>query len=136
MDGVRTARDVVLLEGPGGGGDGHSEGKRSRASMMLPQRTLADRMGPYACYATLLLYGPLVENVVRSLEVRMEKMTVFQVREPLDVLWSLSGVHGETGGKVVRVAGKETEDVKRWLCDALRGLVNVIGAEVYSKIFV
>jgi urease accessory protein len=66
----------------------------------------------------------------------MKEMTVFQVREPLDVLWSLSAVHGEKGGKVVRVAGKETEDVKRWLCDALRGLVNVIGAEVYSRIFV
>jgi urease accessory protein len=134
VDGVRTARDVVLLEGPGG--TQSEEGSRVRASVLLPRRTLADRMRPYACYATLLLYGPLLEGVVRSLEDRMQKMTVFQVREPLDVLWSLSGVHGNTGGRVVRVAGKGTEEVKRWLCDALRGLVDVIGAEVYSRTFV
>ncbi|KAH8997578.1 UreD-domain-containing protein [Lactarius akahatsu] len=104
----------------------------------LPRRTLADRMGPYACYATLFLYGPRVQGVVRELEERMRAATVFQVREPLDVLWSLSPVRGEAGneGRIVRVAGKETEDVKKWLSDALRGLVDVIGGEVYSKIFI
>jgi len=140
VGGVRTARDVVLLDGSaprddddddgdsGGGGGGKTHG--------LPRRTLADRMGPYACYATLLLYGPLVQGVVRELEARIEKTSVFRIEEPLDVLWSLSGVHGDAGGRVVRVAGKETEDVKKWLSDALRGLVDVIGAEVYSKAFV
>jgi urease accessory protein len=136
VDGVRTARDVVLLEEEEEDGGGAESEDSSRRVLLLPRRTLADRMGPYACYATLLLYGPLVQGVVRSLEEKMEKTVVFRVREPLDVLWSLSAVHGKTDGRVVRVAGKETEDVKRWLCDALRGLVDVIGAEVYSKIFV
>jgi len=126
VDGTRSARDVVLLEGT-------AQGARP-----LPRRTLADRMGPYACYATLLLYGPRLQGVVQALEDRMRAATVFQVREPLDVLWSLSPVRGEAGdnGRIVRVAGKETEDVKRWLSDALRGLVEVIGEEVYSKIFI
>jgi urease accessory protein len=131
VGGVRTARDVVLLNGalpPPGDGGGQL--------LLLPRRTLADRMRPYACYATLLLYGPLVQGVVRELEERMRKISVFRVGEPLDVLWSMSGVHGEAGGRVVRVAGKETEEVKMWLCTALRGLVDVIGAEVYSKAFV
>jgi urease accessory protein len=136
---VRTARDVVLLEQDAKGG-AESEESESSSRVLLPppplRGTLADRMGPYACYATLLLYGPLVQGVVRSLEERMQKTVVFRVREPLDVLWSVSAVHGETDGRVVRVAGKETEDVKSWLRDALRGLVDVIGAEVYSKIFV
>jgi urease accessory protein len=130
VGGVRTARDVVLLDG----GDGASGDGTTRS--VLPRRTLADRMGPYACYATVLLYGPLVQGVVRELEERLEKTSVFRVREPLDVLWSLSGVHGEAMGRVVRVAGKETEDVKEWLRDALRGLIDVIGGEVYSKAFV
>ena len=136
VDGVRTARDVVLLESEDPGGAPSEESESSRALLLLPRRSLADRMGPYACYATLLLYGPLVQGVVRSLEERMQKTVVFRVKEPLDVLWSLSAVHGESDGRVVRVAGKETEEVKRWLCDALRGLVDVIGAEAYSKIFV
>ena len=125
--GVRSARDVVLLEGAD-----------TASTPMLPRRTLADRMAPYACYATLLLYGPRVQAIVRELEDRMRAVTVFQVREAMDVLWSLSPVRGEAGneGRIVRVAGKETEDVKKWLKDALRGLVNVIGEEVYSKIFI
>jgi urease accessory protein len=138
VDGVRTARDVVLLDG----GDGEStsasstprdDGGRTRG---LPRRALVDRMGPYACYATLLLYGPLVQGVVKELEGRMEKTSVFRVGEPLSVLWSMSDVHGEASGRVVRVAGKETEDVKEWLTDALRGLIDVISGEVYSKAFV
>jgi len=140
---VRTARDVVLLDGgtaaavasSGGGGGGGGEGEGARTPL-LPRRTLADRMGPYACYATVLLYGPVVQGLVRELEERMQKISVFRVREPLDVLWSLSGVHGEPSGRIVRVAGKETETVKMWLADALRALVDVIGEEVYSKAFV
>jgi len=145
---VRTARDVVLLDGGsaaasssgssgGGGGEGEGEGEGEGGhAPLLPRRALADRMGPYACYATVLLYGPLVQGLVRELEGRMQRISVFRVREPLDVLWSLSGVHGEPKGRIVRVAGKETETVKTWLVDALRPLVDVIGEEIYSKAFV
>lgn len=135
VGGVRTARDVVLLtRAPDGAvGDGSDVDLRGQS---LPRHTLADRMRPYACYATLLLYGPLVQDVVRGLEERVREISVFRVREPLDVLWSMSGVHGEAGGRVVRVAGKETEDVKKWLCVALRGLVDIVGSEVYNKAFV
>lgn len=137
VDGTRSARDVVLLEGTDTGVVASCPAA-ARGAQLLPQRTLADRMGPYACYATLLLYGPRLQGVVRTLEDRMRAATVFQVKEPLDVLWSLSPVRGEAGedGRIVRVAGKETEDVKMWLSDALRGLVEVIGGEVYSKIFI
>jgi urease accessory protein len=134
VDGARTARDVVLLDGAPNGGDDGDVNRREQS--LLPQRPLADRMRPYACYATLLLYGPVVQGVVRELEGRVQKISVFRVREPLDVLWSMSGVHGDAEGRVVRVAGKETEDVKKWLCGALRGLVDVIGDVVYSKAFV
>ena len=128
VGGVRTARDVVLLTRAPGDGDLRRQS--------LPQHALADRMRPYACYATLLLYGPLVQGVVRELEERVREISVFRVGEPLDVLWSMSGVHGEAGGRVVRVAGKETEEVKKWLCAALRGLVDIVGSDVYSKAFV
>jgi urease accessory protein len=136
VGGVRTARDVVLLDGGAPDGGDRDGGTDRLGRLLLPRRTLADRMKPYACYATLLLYGPLVQGVVRELEERMQKISVFRIREPLDMLWSISGVHGDGGGRVVRVAGKETEDVKKWLCGALGGLVDVIGAEVYSKAFV
>jgi urease accessory protein len=135
VEGARSARDVVMLDGTEGMSPATARGVQQS---LLPRRSLADRMGPYACYATLFLYGPRLQGVVRALEDRMREATVFQVKEPLNVLWSLSLVRGEAGdgGRIVRVAGKETEDVKRWLSDALRGLVDVIGGEVYSKIFI
>ncbi|KAI0067783.1 UreD-domain-containing protein [Artomyces pyxidatus] len=123
VDGSRVARDAMLLDGA------------PLNVRPLPARSLADRMGPYACYATLILYGPLVEEVVRALDVRFQAISVFQVRAPLDVLWSLSPVRGQAG-RIVRVAGKTTENVKGWLKDALRGLESVVGVDVYSKAFV
>jgi len=138
VEGTRSARDVVMLEGTDASTKSSPSGAARGVQPLLPRRSLADRMDPYACYATLFLYGPRLQGVVRELEDRMRAATVFQVREPLDVLWSLSPVRGEAGneGRIVRVAGKETEDVKKWLSDALRGLVDVIGSEVYSKIFI
>jgi urease accessory protein len=94
--------------------------------------------GPVCVLCDAPLVWAAIARCCAVLEDRMREATVFQVKEPLDVLWSLSPVRGEAGddGRIVRVAGKETEDVKKWLSDALRGLVEVIGGEVYSKIFI
>jgi len=35
----------------------------------------------------------------------------------------------------VRVAGKETEQVRLWLKEALRGLEDVLGDDVYCRAF-
>ncbi|KAI0034266.1 UreD-domain-containing protein [Vararia minispora EC-137] len=124
VDGVRVARDATLLEGDGQEGvDG------------LPRRTLGERMGPYACFACVLLCGPEVTKVVRSLDARVESESVLRLREPMRVVWAVSALNGAEG-RVLRVAGKETEDVKDWLRDALSGLGDAVGRDAYAKAFV
>ncbi|KAI0321135.1 UreD-domain-containing protein [Amylostereum chailletii] len=122
LDGTRIARDAVLLDG------------EPLNVWPLPRRTLADKMGPYSCFATVMLYGPLVKDLVRGLDVRFKALTVFKITEPPVLLWSLSPIRGQDG-RMLRVAGKETEDVRVWLQAALQGLENIVGIDIYRKAF-
>lgn len=127
VDGIRIARDATLLEG---------DNTASNSDVPpLPRRALADRLAPYACYATVILYGTLVEGIAKELDERYKKISIFRQREPPGLIWSLSPVRGEEG-RIVRVAGKETEDVKLWLKEALRPLEQVIGPDVFRRAFV
>lgn len=117
----RLARDVQLLE------------DAQHAVYPMKPRTLRDRMGSFSCYATVLLFGPLVQDTIESIREAFAKITVFQRAEPETLLWSFSELEG---GGIVRVAGAETEAVKDWLAKALAPLVAIVGAEAYSKVFV
>lgn len=120
IEGKRAAKDVMLLE------DKDSDLRR-----------LAKRLSPYSCYATLILRGPLVEGTIAHLIARYECISVMQCRIPEDLLWSLSPIGSDKeDGSVVRIAGKETELVKRWLIDALLPLEEIIGVDVFRQAFV
>lgn len=116
VDGRRVAKDVMLLE--------NEDGKENT-------RTLASRLEPYGCYATLLLYGPQVQGVVSALTEEYGRIQVFKTNERPGLLWSFSGF-GD-GGRVVRIAGKETEEVRRWIGNALRPLEMVVGREIFQR---
>ncbi|THH06939.1 hypothetical protein EW145_g3733 [Phellinidium pouzarii] len=91
----RIARDVLLLEEDYGG-----------------RRALKDRIGIYSCYATLILCGPKVRTVVDSLYASYHEISIYQLTTHAELIWSMSGIEG---GCVVRIAGKETEGVKKWI---------------------
>ncbi|KLO17081.1 UreD-domain-containing protein [Schizopora paradoxa] len=114
--GTRMARDSLLLD---------SEDS---------QRTLKERLGIYSCYAALFLCGPKTKHMIQSLDEEYQEISVYQHASPPDLIWSLSHIDGE--GRVVRIAGKETELVKLWLKDHLKGLEDVVGLDVYSKTFI
>ncbi|KAJ7092597.1 UreD-domain-containing protein [Mycena epipterygia] len=116
VDGTRVAKDVMLLEHQAAGG-----------------RALADKLAPYACYATLLLYGPRVQGVIGALAEEYGRIQVFKTGAPEGLLWSLSAF-GD-GGAVVRVAGMEWEAVRRWLGSRLGLLEVVVGTDVYRRAF-
>ncbi|KAH9947913.1 UreD-domain-containing protein [Amylocystis lapponica] len=122
VDGERIARDAMLLE------------EQQSDIHALPTRTLADTLAPYACYATVIMYGPLVQGVLRQLAAEYEAISVFKCTSPPNLVWSLSTIR-QGRGCMVRVAAKETEDVKTWLSGALRGLEEVVGTDVYRKAF-
>ena len=115
----RIARDSVLLEEP-------TTDSRSNS------RSLKDRMGLYSCYATLILCGPKVQDIVASLWTLYRSIAVFQQSSPDDLIWSMSTI---SDGCVVRVAARETESVKFWLRIHLKDLESLVGLDVFSKAF-
>lgn len=124
VEGKKIAKDVMLLD------DDEIDVKQ------LPRRILSDRLAPYSCYATVILYGPLIQPAIRDLATQYESISVFKTAVPAELIWSLSPISsGATNGAVVRVAGKETESVKHWLGNALKRLELVVGIDVYRKAF-
>ncbi|KAG8704808.1 hypothetical protein FRC09_003315 [Ceratobasidium sp. 395] len=125
VDGKRVARDVMLLEQTPDKQDTHG----------LPVRRLKDRLSPYACYATLLLSGPLTQSLITSFQTSYNQISQRQRAEPESLIWSFSALT-ESNGACVRVAGTETELVKDWLKNKLEGLGQIVGEDVYNKAFV
>ncbi|KAJ7630813.1 UreD urease accessory protein-domain-containing protein [Roridomyces roridus] len=107
------------------------EGKRVAKDVMLLEdaSTLAEKLGPYSCYATLILYGPRVQGVIRSLKEEYGRISVFKATAPSELLWSLSEIGG--GGVIVRVAG-DTEKVRNWLGAALDSLEDVVATRAFA----
>lgn len=131
IGGRRWARDVMLLEGDTEDGE-HLEG------VVPSRRLLAEKLAPYSCYAMVLLYGREVEKIIDNLRVTFEMITVFKRREPEDLIWSLSPACnaspiGLGTGAIVRIAGTETDVVKVWLKERLKGLEEIVGPDVYRK---
>lgn len=121
VEGKRVARDVMLLE------------ETRTATYPLAPRSLKNRMAPYSCYATILLFGPLVRKTIAVVEKEVDGMTQFQQASPSELVWSYSPL--EHGG-ILRAAGTETEVVKRWLKRILAPLVDVVGPEAFDKTFI
>ncbi|KAI0778490.1 UreD-domain-containing protein [Trametes elegans] len=122
VEGRRIARDATLLE--------ESDSDPSD----LAQRSLAESLAPYSCYATVIIYGDLVQDTIRHLSAAYSSITVFKQSVPPTLLWSLSPIC-DGRGCIVRVAAKETEDVKIWLGKALADLEGILGLDVYRRAF-
>ncbi|KAJ7589455.1 UreD urease accessory protein-domain-containing protein [Mycena floridula] len=107
-------------------------GKRvAKDVMLLESERLAEKLAPYSCYATLILCGPLVHNVVEHLAAEYSKISVMKCSRPAELLWSMSPI--DEHGTIVRIAGRDTEIVKRWLAEALVAIVDVVGLDIYQR---
>ncbi|WFD35608.1 hypothetical protein MCUN1_002466 [Malassezia cuniculi] len=109
---------------------------------------LGKRCAPYTCYATLILYGPECAAMCASLTAEFGQI---QQGQPLrggscdapELLWSLSSLQAEPAaggsqatvsrlpGVVVRVAARETDELKRWLYERLGHLRTLVGDDMY-----
>ncbi|GJJ13900.1 hypothetical protein Clacol_008157 [Clathrus columnatus] len=125
VNGRRYARDAILLEA--------CSETVTAGSSLRPPCALKDRLNPYKCYATVFLFGPLVVNITESLMTKQAKVSQLQLKTPPPFLWSISAVEH---GWVLRIAGSEAEIVREWLRDALSGLSDIIGEQIYSKTFI
>jgi len=123
VEGKRVARDAMLLEDDNG----------DNTDGILPPRSLKLRLAPYSCYATLLLFGPLIQATITFFIAEYSKISQMYRSSHPDFIWSLSTIED---GLVVRAAGKETEAVQRWLREMLKDLRVLLGDDAYSKAFV
>ncbi|KAF8230675.1 UreD-domain-containing protein [Tricholoma matsutake] len=120
--GKRIAKDIVLLE--------------DKEVYSRVPRTLGNRLAPYSCYAMVILYGPLVQAVIGAMVAQYDRISVLKAKGPPEMLWSLTPMVSEEGDwAVIRVAGKETEMVKKWLGQALGELQPIIGVDMYRRAF-
>ena len=129
-NGRRVAKDVMLLEQ-----EKEGDARNSRWKGALPVRTLADRLAPYSCYATVILYGPTIRETLRDVSQRCERISVFKQASPPPLLWSFSWIGPNREGGVIRVAGKDTEDVRNSLKELLHTIEPVVGIDTYRKAF-
>jgi urease accessory protein len=123
VDNVKIVQDSMLLKD-----------ETDSQAVNLPRRSLAARLAPYTCYATLILCGPLLQPLIEDCAQQYKAITVFQRRLPDNILWSLSPIAAK--GIVIRIAGRETEDVKDWLRSSMAKLVDVVGEDAYRRAFV
>ncbi|KAI0094966.1 UreD-domain-containing protein [Irpex rosettiformis] len=126
IGGKRVARDAMLLE--------ESQSPLEAHQLNLPVRTVAQRLAPYSCYATVLIYGPLTTDTIQSLLASYSATTVFKHNARPPLVWSISTIC-EGQGCVLRVAALETEDVRCWLGANLTLLEGTVGHDIYSKAF-
>ncbi|EKM61217.1 uncharacterized protein PHACADRAFT_82650 [Phanerochaete carnosa HHB-10118-sp] len=120
--GKRVARDAVLLE------------EEDESIKALPFRSLADRLNPYSCYATLILYGPQTTSTIEHLSVCFNAITVFKHTSRPSTVWSLTILDGGKGC-VLRIAARTAEDARTWLGEALLPLCELIGEDMYNRTF-
>lgn len=118
---------------------------------------ISHRCAPYTCYATLILYGPETQDLCESLQKEFEAI---QQPQPLlrsggatgpsriappPVLWSLSSLGASAPipgsdpkkassalpGRVIRLAGIDTDEVREWLHKRLKSIRHLIGDDMY-----
>jgi len=123
VEGECVAKDVMLLE--------HQD---PNGHWPLPSRSLRDKLAPYSCYATAILYGPALINTMSEIAEEYGKISVFKQKEMPLLIWSWSWMRGGKGG-VLRVAGIDSETVRNSLRDMFSHLQDVVGVDTYRRAF-
>ena len=129
VNGRRVAKAVMLLDQEEG------EAKSSRWDGALPVRKLADRLAPYSCYATAILYGPAMRETLSEVSQQCANISVFRKASPPPLLWSFSWLGPQRDGGIIRVATMDTEGVRDFLKESLHGIKALIGIDTYRKAF-
>ena len=111
------------------------EANTSRWDGALPVRNLADRLAPYSCYATVILYGPAIRETLSDVSHRCGEISVFKKASPPPLLWSFSWLGSQREGGIIRVAAMDTEGVRDFLKELLHRIKTLVGIDTYRKAF-
>lgn len=121
LDSRTIVKDVLLLE------DEREEEARGRG-----RTSYYERVAPYSCYCTLILFGPSLLALRQYLHKIFTAVTQNAQSRPYSLLWSYSTL--QDGGGILRAAGSGTEEVKDWLIEVMSagGIEDVIGDELWK----
>lgn len=93
----------------------------------------AMKLAPYHVYATVMIHGAPFQSLRTYLETLVDQTSQFQLPLPPGLLWSYSPT-AEDGG-LLRVAGVEVEDVRKWLREVFEhgGLADMVGPGLWPR---
>ncbi|RUP43841.1 UreD urease accessory protein-domain-containing protein [Jimgerdemannia flammicorona] len=92
------------------------------------------RLGPYTCFATLILLGASLADAVAAILVRFDEVSLQRTTRPRELMWTVSPVC-RGGGVLVRVAGMETEAVRGFLKEGcLRGGLERLLGDTFERV--
>lgn len=108
---------------------------RDRLFLDNASSPVAPRMGPYNVYANVLILGPHLARLLKHLDELANRTRQFQVQRPPEVIWAFSPVEDGRGG-VLRVAGVEVEDVRKWIRGTMEdcGVKELVGEGLWPRI--
>jgi len=97
--------------------------------------SVAARLAPYNVYATIFILGPQLRSLLSHLYELTDKERQFQVSRPANLIWSYSPTEEGRGG-VLRIAGKDVEDVRIWLRLILEkgGIKDIVGDGLWPRV--
>ncbi|WRT67772.1 uncharacterized protein IL334_004745 [Kwoniella shivajii] len=108
-----------------------------REKMILDNSSsdVSKQLSPYNIYATLIFSGPHLTKLMKVLKQWSDKSRQFQLKLPPGLVWSFSEIDSESGAGIVRVAGRETEDVRIWLrgCLEAGGVKDLTGDGIWPR---
>ncbi|WWD18463.1 hypothetical protein CI109_102915 [Kwoniella shandongensis] len=96
---------------------------------------IARQLAPYNIYATLLLLGPHLIQLLNYLKTLADRTRQFQLKEPPGLIWSFSETEEGQGG-VLRIAAREVEDARKWLRGVLYagGIGDMVGEGLWPRL--
>lgn len=89
-------------------------------------------LGPYGCFATLIVWGEQVMPTITYLRETGAERTLQTHRTPPSRIWSVCDTR-DGAGVVVRCSALSTEEVTEWLHEILGVLSDLCGADVLAR---
>lgn len=95
---------------------------------------IGHRLAPYHVYATVLILGPHTTALQAHLQQLSQETSQMQVTRPAAVLWAYSQT--DVQGGILRLAGKEVEEIMGWLRAALDkgGIRETVGDGLWPRL--
>ena len=96
--------------------------------------SIASRMAPYHVYATMFIVGAHLKGFVDHILILCDRELQFRLKSPPRLLWSFSEIG--PGAGVLRIAGHEVEEVRKWLREAMEagGIQQLVGEALWPRI--